>query len=519
MTQMLKQFASARAVGTPLIGIRSADPENTMAAIQRISKDVPILMWNCISGARHRNEAGEESLNAALDGADIMATQNATEMTDMASKLFSGTILFMVNSHRFLDKHDFTQALWNLRDVFKSTERTIVLLGPEFQFPAELQQDVLVLDEPLPDEEELKAIVKETVSAAELPAKVIASIDVNRAVDALRGLAAFPAEQATAMSISPQGLDIEGLWERKRKLISATDALSVYKGKETFKDIGGCEQIKKFMRGIIAGKEAPKCVVFIDEGEKQFSGSSSDWVGDGGVAKDKLATTLQFMEDMEADGVIFVGPPGAAKSAIAKATGNEAGIPTIILDLGAASGGTVGSSEMKIRNAYKTITAIGSGRVYFVMTCNKSVALPPELVRRFSSGTFYFPLPDEDSNFTKRTEKALIWAIYITKYNLEKDALSGQLQEYTICASLNDAGWTGAEIRNCCRLAYRQSISLKDASAYIVPVYKSSPQVIETLRREASGRYLSAHKVGTYDYRTPIAEPPTQRRKFAQETK
>jgi hypothetical protein len=493
MSDLITQFKAARRAGVPVIAIRSFDPEALIQSLQAATNGDPVIQQDCIRGYKNRNEAGAKAINTTFtaSGQQQDATMNATAAAEVAWHLPPKSLLFMLNAHRYLDKADFTQALWNLRDPFASTARTIVLVGPDFQFPAELQQDVLVLDEPLPTEKELEQIVLGTAKAAK--AKLTEEVTV-KAVNALRGLAAFPAEQAVAMCVTKKGtemvLDVDELWQRKRQMVSETEALSIYSGKETFTDIGGCEQVKKFMSGVIKGKEAPRVLVFVDEGEKFFSGAVGEMQDSSGTSQDSLATTLKFMEDKEADGAIFVGPPGAAKSAVAKACGNEAGIPTIILDLGAARGSLVGESERKIRNAYKIIDAVGGGRVYFIMTCNKIAVLPPELKRRFTSGIFYFELPDAYTNYQERTERDAIWRIHITKYGLD----------FAQVAAVDDAGWTGAEIRNCCRLAYRQQIPLVEAAEYIIPVSKSAAAQVESLRREASGKYLCANRPGTYQF-------------------
>ena len=93
----------------------------------------------------------------------------------------------------------FSQALWNLRDAFKTNFRTVVLLVPDIDLPPELQQDVLVLDEKLPNDEALEKIVKNLCDANGLK---ITKKDVEQSVDALRGISAYPAEQAVAMSLS-----------------------------------------------------------------------------------------------------------------------------------------------------------------------------------------------------------------------------------------------------------------------------------------------------------------------------
>ena len=71
-------------------------------------------------------------------------------------------------------------------------------------------------------------------------------------------------------------------------------------------------------------------------------------------------------------------------------------------------------------------------------------------------------------------ERETIWGIYLKKYGV-----SGQLP--------NDEGWTGAEIKECCRKAHRLGITLMQAARYIVPVSRSAAEQIKALRQMASG--------------------------------
>jgi SpoVK/Ycf46/Vps4 family AAA+-type ATPase len=50
--------------------------------------------------------------------------------------------------------------------------------------------------------------------------------------------------------------------------------------------------------------------------------------------------------------------PGAAKSAIAKAAGNTAGIPTVAFDLAAMQSSLVGGSGGRLRSALQVVDAI-----------------------------------------------------------------------------------------------------------------------------------------------------------------
>jgi SpoVK/Ycf46/Vps4 family AAA+-type ATPase len=193
-----------------------------------------------------------------------------------------------------------------------------------------------------------------------------------------------------------------------------------------------------------------------------------------------LGSLLTWMQDNNASGIIAIGPPGAAKSAIAKATGNEGGIPTIALDLGGMKGSLVGESEARLRGALKVIDAVSQGRALFIATCNSIGVLPPELRRRFTFGTFYFSMPDSE-------ERKQIWSIYRKKYSIPGSD-----------PTPDDAQWTGAEIRQCCLLAKRLKRSLAQCASFIVPVAKSAAAQIAQLREQADGRFISASHPGVY---------------------
>jgi SpoVK/Ycf46/Vps4 family AAA+-type ATPase len=176
---------------------------------------------------------------------------------------------------------------------------------------------------------------------------------------------------------------------------------------------------------------------------------------------------------------MFIGHAGVAKSACAKALGNEAGIPTIQLDLGNAKGSLIGESNANMQMILKVIEAVSQGRALWIATCNDIGSLAPELRSRYTFGTFFFDLPTI-------SERELIWKIYFDKYELADRSHPP------------DTGWTGREIRNCCKLAHRLDISLKEAASYIVPIYTSARERIVNLRNEADGRYISAAAPGTY---------------------
>lgn len=475
---LISQFIAARRAATPLICIRTADPAATMLEIkQKLNGSAPpILLWDIVNGLRGDNKLGKEA--AASCGIVAEQTVPPVEALIRMHGLTEHSIVFFCNAHRIIAENGVSQAIWNLRDSFKANQRTLVMLCPSIDLPAEIQQDILTLDEPLPTNEQLAAIVKRTYKSANLEAPE----DTAKAVDAICGLAAFPAEQVCSMSMrkinGQWGMDLDALWERKRQQIETTPGLSVWRGGEKFDDIGGCENIKSFMLSLIGGEEPPRAIVFQDEVEKAFAGSGTDT---SGVTTEMEGTLLTWMQDHNSLGVVLLGNPGCAKSMIAKATGNTAGIPTIAFDLTSMKGSLVGESGQRLRSALKVVDAVSQGRALFVATANSMGALSPALRRRYSLGVFYFDLPGE-------SERKAIWDIYLAKYDIKRPAQIPM-----------DAGWTGAEIRNCCDISWRLKITLKQAAEYIVPISKSSADSIKRLREEASGRFISASYSGVYD--------------------
>jgi hypothetical protein len=499
---MKEQFIAARRAAVPIIGIETADQQSLIRGIAKCNEAIPVMQWDILTGLNPLNQLGAELINRICDGdSPAIATGNPVEMLSKIIKVPEKTITFMNNAHRFLNEATVSQGICNLRDVYKASGATIVLVAPSITLPAELEQDVMVLVDKLPEEDQIKVIVSSICEDAGV--KKLKEEVLDKVTDTLIGLSSFCAEQTLATCIKKVDneiiIDMKMLWERKCKAVEQTPGLSIWRGEESFEDIGSCENVKAFVKAVIKGKDNPRAIVFMDEIEKAFAGTGSD---SSGVSQDQLGSILSFMQDKEVDGMIFVGPPGAAKSAIAKAAGNSGNIPTVSFDLGAMKNSLVGKSGEQTRKALQVIEAISKGRVLFIATCNNITTLPPELRRRFTMGTFYFDLPTEE-------ERTKIWEIYLKKYSIgfsERQTTKDKIPD--------DEGWTGAEIKQCCKLASKLNINLTEASSYIVPVAKSASEQIESLRRLASGKFINASKKGIYSMNAVVAQKTTAR-KFA----
>lgn len=516
----LQQFKAARRAGTPLVAVQTPDPAATcqgIAAALANGTTPPLLHWDIVQGVQWLNEPGfavawqiflgkgeydqpptspEEFAAAAKDLAlKTSGPGNLVEALVTAADTPDDTILFIANAHQYVKQPSVLQACWNLRDRFKANRRVLVLLGPSFSLPPELVNDTLVLSQPLPTLDDLLTIVNDSHEAAgrDLPdgytIEPLTDELTVKAVDAVCGLAAFPAEQAISMSWTARdqrvSLDLGELWERKRTMVSQVRGLSVWRGGETFADVGGCDNIKTFLTNLFAGEEPPRVIVLLDEMEKMMAGSEG---GDSSGTKQELhGTLLTEMEDQDYTGLVAFGVPGASKTHITKAAGATFGAPVVILSIPDVMEKFVGSSNENFRTALTMIRAISQGRALFIGTCNAMVNLSGPLRRRFCFGEWMFPLPGKE-------ERAAIWKIHLAKQGLTDKG-------YQLPA---DEGWTGAEIRNCCRLARRMRVDLRSASAYISPVSRTMSEEIERMYALANGRFQSATYPGVFT--TPSAK-------------
>ena len=474
---VIAQFKAARKCSTPLVAVTTPDQwaciEEIVAAM---NGKTPVIQWDTLRGFMGRNEEGARAKHRFaqenFEGHLGPALKQAESMPE-------GCVLIIVNAHRHLDDPMQIQGVLNLRDGYKTNKRTLVLVGPGLTLPSELQGDIVSFDEPLPGPEQLGKIIKGLHSASGIECHAETCF---RAVEAVQGLSAFAAEQQTAIAMIPETgstpkLDLDLLWERKRQQIEQTPGLSVSREGIKFADLGGLEVLKDYLRALLGGKSRPNAICWLDEIEKMLAGMAGDT---SGVSQDQLGGLLTYMQDKRATGVMLVGIPGGGKSAAAKAAGNEAGVPTVRLDMGAMKGSLVGQSEQQLRTALKVIDSVSNGSAMFIATCNSLAGLPPELRRRFRAGTFYLDLPDSK-------EREAIWKVHRKRYEIKASDTQP-----------DDEGWTGAEIEQCAELAWRLGRPLNAAAKYVVPISQSAPEKISALRDQADGRWLSASHPGVY---------------------
>ena len=396
----------------------------------------------------------------------------------------SGTaILVLENFHRFLQSAEIVQALIQQVTIGKQNRVILVILAPVVQLPVELEKLFVVLEHDLPGRDELEQIARGIATEeGELPDEA----PFRAVLDAAAGLTRMEAENAFSLALVRNHQIAAGaVWELKSQMLKKSGTLSLYQGQEDFGSLGGLAALKAF-------------------------------------CKRALFNTSRRNQLHRPRGVMLLSPPGCGKSQFCKALGKEVGRPVLQLDVGSLMGSLVGQSEERTRSALKVIDAmapcivmideiekafsgVGSSGdsgvaarmfgtflswlndhesdVFVVCTSNDITKLPPEFSRseRFD-GIFFLDLPS-------REEKDAIWQLYRQLYAID----STQRQP-------DDANWTGAEIKSCCRLAALLDVSLVYAAQNVVPVAVTSNESIAKLRTWASGRCLSASTPGIYSH-------------------
>lgn len=401
------------------------------------------------------------------------------------------TILVLPNFHRFLQSVEILQVLTRQILAGKQSRTFVVVLSPVVHIPVELEKLFVVLPHELPDREQLTEIARGIgTEEGELPS----GPELERLLDAASGLTRYEAEGAFSLSLVREGcVTSQTVWDLKCQTVRKNGLLSLYRGTDSFGNLGGLSSLKAFCR----------------------------------------RSLLQARSVAKPRGVLLLGVPGTGKSAFAKALGRETGRPTLCLDVGALMGSLVGQTEQNLRQALrvadamspcilfvdeveKALSGVGgvgdsgvsarlfgslltwmndhTSDVYLVATCNDISRLPPEFSRaeRFDA-IFFLNLPE-------KAEREAIWQLYVQQFGLDGSQKCPQ-----------DEQWTGAEIRACCRLAALLDLPLVQAAQHVIPVAITAAESVERLRTWASGRCLSSDRSGIYRCEGP---PKPVRRKI-----
>jgi hypothetical protein len=473
LTERLSEFVRAAFTG---LWIQSFEHDDALAEIAQLCRQErwTLATWDIDRGLASAGR--HEESGSGVTASDPLAAIRA--LGALASP--GGTALLVLrNFNRFLNNIEIVQALDSAIVAGRIARTFVVVLSPTVQIPVELERHFLVIEHDLPGRDQLERIA---LTIATEPGELPEGDGLTAILDAAAGLTRIETENALCLSlIRHNRVTPDVLWDLKAQTLKKSGLLTLHRSPETFADLGGLDALKSFCtRALRPGRRA----------------------------------------DVQARGVLLLGPPGSGKSACAKALGNETGRPTLMLDVGSLMGSLIGQTEERTRQALKiadamapcvimidelekALSGIGStgdsgvstrmfgtlltylsdheSDVFVVASANDISKLPPEFARaeRFD-GVFFLDLPGP-------RERETIWQMYVRKFGLDPTQRKP-----------HDREWTGAEIRACCRLAALLDVPLTEAASHIVPVAVTAGEAVERLRQWASGRCLSAERPGVY---------------------
>lgn len=364
------------------------------------------------------------------------------------------------------------QAYRNLLDAVtlcKMRGNMILLLAPSWQLPAELQHEIPVLQDKLPETDELASALDVILDARKEAGRPVDLSSEQRMalLQSARGLTRGEAENAFALAAG-NGLEPHAVETEKMRLVKSK-CMSVEQPQDP-NMLGGLGELKRYI--------------------------------------DEEVIPAKDDDQLRVRGILKVGIPGTGKSLGCKAIAAKMHLPLVRLDISAAKGSLVGESEAALRHALATVDAVApcviwideiekavggysssaqtdggttlgmvgalltwlqehTSPVLVVATCNDYQKLPPEMTRagRFDE-RFFLDLPTG-------SERVEIAKIHLAKLGVEIDGLPAMVAKMT-------QDWTGAEIEQLIKSAARRTkrkvtgASLEIAAQDIIPISRSA---------------------------------------------
>ena len=165
--------------------------------------------------------------------------------TALASPDGAALIVFK-NFHRYLQSAEIVQALHNQLTAGKQQRIFYIVLAPVVQIPLELEKQFVVIEHELPGREQLESLAR---GIATEPGELPAGADLERVLDAASGLTRYEAEGAFSLAlVRHERIEPQTIWELKSQTLVKSGLLSLYRGGETFEQLGGLEPLKAFCR-------------------------------------------------------------------------------------------------------------------------------------------------------------------------------------------------------------------------------------------------------------------------------
>ncbi len=315
----IKEFKLLLKARYPFLYIPTSEEERIEYTIKSAIKDLSsgrgVYTWDFIDGyTGNPNDNG-------------FGARNPLQALELVEKLTSETpaIFLLKDFHLFLNDISVSRKLKNLSRMMRNSNKTIVIIAPEIAIPESLRDLITVLEFKLPEPSEIR---RELLRVQESLGHFLPDNSIDIMVRSCQGLSLERIRKvlskiiATYKEINIESLDI--ISTEKKQIISQTKILEFCTVTEKMSDIGGLENLKKWLQRRV-----------------------------GALSKRAESYGLPSPR-----GLFLVGVQGTGKSLTAKAIANEWGLPLLRLDVGKLFGGIIGESESKMRQMIQLSEAI-----------------------------------------------------------------------------------------------------------------------------------------------------------------
>ncbi len=150
--------------------------------------------------------------------------------------------------HRYSDDASICRKLRNLATSLRQHPHTLVITAAEWQLPRDLEECVTLLDLPLPDQQEIEALLR---SIAQACGQSIEAELLEQLSHSCSGLSEQRIRQVAARGLASRGLlglaDLEEVLEEKRQAIARSELLEYCPTEATPADIGGLDGLKRWL--------------------------------------------------------------------------------------------------------------------------------------------------------------------------------------------------------------------------------------------------------------------------------
>jgi AAA+ superfamily predicted ATPase len=485
----------------PILYIVSSEEMRVQESIAAIAqrRQKKVFEWSLTVGMvpagtslqsqKHRNAATKDPLTA-LD--------QVIEQVEPALFIFK-------DFHPFLTRNNFA-VIRKLKEIalhLKNSFKTIVLVSPTLEIPAELEKEITVLNFPLPDREELGRLldrITEDVSQFERVKLDLDEAGRERLLQAALGLTLGEAENVFAKIIVRDerlsAFDVNAVFAEKQQIIRKSGLLEYCATTETFSHVAGLNVLKDWLQ--------KRAATFTEEA-RQFGLPAPKGIlilGVQGCGKSlcaKAVSTLWQQPLLRFDmGRMFGSLVGSSEENVRRAIAVAESVAPAILWVdeidkafagSQSSGGTDGGTTARVFGTFLTWLSEKTAPVFVVATANDISQLPPELLRKGRLDEIFFvDLPSE-------SEREEVFRIHLLKRarqpeNFDLPSLvaasrdfSGAEIEEAIISALYDAFYDGAELTTAHVLA-----ALRETA----PLAKTMDEHIHRLRGWAEGRARNA---------------------------